>query len=95
ALDNWSANARGSFFRAQELSLLPPGDPPGDLLGLLNVLNEVVAAGGQSVAAPGRVSVAVNRLDEIRRQEEALDRKINAERRRLRKLRSLSRSVVD
>ncbi|AMS43274.1 DUF3732 domain-containing protein [Aminobacter aminovorans] len=95
ALDNWSANARGSFFRAQELSLLPPGDPPGDLLGLLNVLKEVVAAGGQSVAAPGRVSVAVNRLDEIRRQEEALDKKINAERRRLRKLRSLSRSVVD
>jgi hypothetical protein len=95
ALDNWSANARGSFFRAQELSLLPPGDPPGDLLGLLNVLKEVVAAGGQSVAAPGRVSVAVNRLDEIRRQEEFVDKKINAERRRLRKLRSLSRSVVD
>lgn len=95
AMDNWSANARGSFFRAQELSLLPPGDPPGDLLGLLNVLKEVVAAGGLSVAAPGRVSVAVNRLDEIRRQEEALDKKINTERRRLRKLRSLSRSVVD
>ncbi|TPL21645.1 DUF3732 domain-containing protein [Mesorhizobium sp. B2-4-10] len=95
ALDNWSANARGSFFRAQELSLLPPGDPPGDLVGLLNILKEVVVAGGQSVAAPGRVSVAVNRLDEIRRQEEALDKKINAERRRLRKLRSLSRSVVD
>ncbi len=95
ALDNWSANARGSFFRAQELSLLPPGEPPSDLLGLLNVLRNVVAAGGQSVAAPGRVSVAVNRLDEIRRQEEAVDKKITAERRRLRRLRSLSRSVVD
>ncbi|NDW07468.1 DUF3732 domain-containing protein [Jiella pacifica] len=95
SLDNWSANARGSFFRAQELSLLPPGDPPGDLLGLLKVLRDVVAAGGQSVAAPGRISVAVNRLDEIRRREEALDKKINGERRRLRKLRSLSRSVVD
>lgn len=95
AIDNWSANARGAFFRAQELSLLPPGDPPGDLLGLLTVLRDVVAAGGQSVAAPGRVSVAVNRLDDIRRQEEVLDKTINAERRRLRKLRSLSRSVVD
>lgn len=25
AIDNWSANARGAFFRAQELSLLPAG----------------------------------------------------------------------
>ena len=95
ALDNWSANARGSFFRAQELGLLPAGDPPGDLQGLLKVLKEVVAAGGQSVPASGRVSAAVTRLDTIRRQEEALDKKISADRRRLRKLRSLSRSVVD
>lgn len=63
AVDNWSANARGAFFRAQELSLLPPGDPPSDLMGLLTILRVVVAAGGQSVAAPGRVSVAVNRLE--------------------------------
>lgn len=59
AIDNWSANARGAFFRAQELSLVPPGEPPGDLRGLLSVLAEVVAAGGQSVAAPGRVTAAV------------------------------------
>ena len=95
AIDNWSANARGAFFRAQELSLVPPGEPPGDLRGLLSVLAEVVAAGGQSVAAPGRVTAAVTRLDDIRRQEQALDQKIGAERRRLRKLRSLSRAVVD
>lgn len=95
AIDNWSANARGAFFRAQELSLLPAGDPPGDLRGLLAVLSDVVAAGGQSVATPGRVSTAVTRLDEIRRQEQLLDQQMNAERRRLRKLRSLSRSVVD
>ena len=37
----------------------------------------------------------MTRLDDIRRQEQALDQKIGAERRRLRKLRSLSRAVVD
>ena len=95
AIDNWSANARGAFFRAQELSLLPAGDPPGDLRGLITVLQEVVDAGGLSVATPGRVSVAVTRLENIRRQEQDLDNRLNAERRRLRKLRSLSRSVYE
>lgn len=39
--------------------------------------------------------MAVKRLDEIRHQEQVLDQRLNAERRRLRKLRSLSRSVID
>lgn len=95
AIDNWSANARGAFFRAQELSLLPTGDAPTDPRGLISILRQVVVAGGQTVGAPGRVSEAVTRLEDIRRREQALDQKLGAERRRLRKLKSLSRSVFD
>ncbi|MGO6996900.1 DUF3732 domain-containing protein [Rhizobium leguminosarum] len=95
AIDNWRATAQGAFFRAQELSLLPAGEPPGNLTALIELLQNVVRAGGRTVATAGRVTAAVTRLDEIRNREEALDAKISADRRRLRKLRSLSRSVGD
>lgn len=95
AIDNWRSTAHGAFFRAQELSLLPPGEPPDSLPILIGVLKEMVRAGGRTVAAAGRVTAAVNRLEEIRRREQSLDTKIATDRRRLRKLRSLSRSVYD
>ncbi len=95
AIDNWRATAHGAFFRAQELSLLPPGEPPDSLPALIGLLKEMVRAGGRTVAVAGRVTAAVNRLEEIRNREQALDAKIATDRRRLRKLRSLSRSVHD
>jgi len=95
AIDNWKANARGAFFRAQELSLLPPGDPPENPQLLIKMLQQMVQAGGRTVATTGRVSAAVQRLEDIREREQALDSKIGADRRRLRKLRSLSQSVYD
>lgn len=95
AIERWSANARGAFYKAQELSLLPAGDAPDDLRGLITLLSQVVRAGGQTIDTAGRVGVAVTRLEEIRRQEELLDKKLGSERRRLRKLKSLSRSISD
>ncbi|UPJ47338.1 DUF3732 domain-containing protein [Bradyrhizobium sp. 200] len=95
AIDNWKANARGAFYRAQELSLLPPGEPPESPQLLIGLLQKVVDAGGRTIATAGRVTAAVERLEDIRRREENLDAKISADRRRLRKLKSLARSVFD
>ncbi|MEH2469200.1 hypothetical protein V1281_001546 [Nitrobacteraceae bacterium AZCC 2161] len=95
AIDNWKANARGAFYRAQELSLLPEGEPPENLQLLIGLLQKVVDAGGRTIATAGRITAAVDRLDEIRRREQALDAAIGKDRRRLRKLKSLARSVFD
>ncbi|NWJ22654.1 DUF3732 domain-containing protein [Rhizobium sp. RM] len=95
AIDNWRATAHGAFFRAQELSLLPSGEPPANLPALMTLLENVVNAGGRTIATAGRITAAVARLDDIRSREQTLDTKIGADRRRLRKLRSLSRSVGD
>ena len=94
-IENWRANATGAYFRAQELSLLPPGDPPAELRNIFEVLREVVVAGGAPVRGTGRVSATVTRLEDIRQQEQALDTAIAAARRRLRRLKSLRTTVID
>ncbi|MEJ1117079.1 DUF3732 domain-containing protein [Phyllobacterium sp. CCNWLW109] len=94
-IESWRANATGAFFRAQELSLLPPGDPPTDLREILEILQKMVGNAGAVVPSPGRVAVSVERLEEIRSQEKALDSTISSQRRRLRRLKSLRRSVTD
>ena len=95
AIDNWRATAQGAFFRAQELSLLPDGEPPSSLNALINLLREVVKGRGRSVASAGRVTAAVTRLEGIVRKEQELDAQISDDRRRLRKLRSLAGTVND
>lgn len=94
-IENWRANATGAFYRAQELSLLPPGEPPRDLREIINVLNRVVIASGRPVTGTDRTSAAVNRLEAIRQQEQMLDSTISAARRRLRRLKSLRATVLD
>jgi hypothetical protein len=94
-IETWRANATGAYYRAQELSLLPPGDPPEDLRDVIGVLQQVVKAGGRLVRGEGRVSTTVERLESIRREEQALDAAISAARRRLRRLKSLRRTVFD
>lgn len=94
-IENWRANATGAFYRAQELNLLPAGEPPESLRTLINVLQQVVNSGGRTVAAPDRVSTSVQRLENIRKQEQELDTAISTQRRRLRRLKSLRRSVLD
>ncbi|MGO7956425.1 DUF3732 domain-containing protein [Rhizobium leguminosarum] len=94
-IENWRANATGAFFRAQELSLLPAGDPPTDLKEIVEILKKVVGNAGAIVPASGRVSASVERLENIRSQEKALDAAISSQRRRLRRLKSLRRSVSD
>lgn len=94
-IENWRASATGAYFRAQELSLLPPGDPPAELRDIFSVLREVVVAGGLPVRGSGRVSATVTRLEEIRQQEQTLDTAIATARRRLRRLKSLRTTVVE
>lgn len=95
AIDRWKANAQGAFYRAQELSLLPSGEPPENSQALIGILRQVVDAGGAAVATDGRTTAAVDRLQAIRLQEVALDASISDRKRRLRRLRSLARSVQD
>jgi len=95
AIDRWKANAQGAFYRAQELSLLPSGEPPENPQTLIGILRKVVDAGGAAVATDGRTTAAVDRLHAIRLKEVALDASISDQRRRLRRLRSLARSVQD
>jgi hypothetical protein len=94
-LENWRSSANGAFFRAQELSLIPAGDPPADLSELIGILRRVVAAGGRTVNAPGRVSATVQRLELLKQNEQSLDKQIQDQKRRLRRLRGLRRSVSD
>ncbi|WCP15774.1 hypothetical protein sphantq_04259 [Sphingobium sp. AntQ-1] len=94
-LQNWQSNAVGAFYLAQELNLLPAGGVPDDLRSLIALLQSVVDAGGTTVAASGRVSVSVERLEDIRRREQVLDAEIAANKRRMRRLKSLRRSVSD
>ncbi|MCP3469322.1 DUF3732 domain-containing protein [Bradyrhizobium sp. CCGUVB1N3] len=94
-IENWRANATGAYFRAQELSLLPPGDPPAELRDIIKALQAVVEANGTPVRGSGRISASVTRLEEIRQQEQALDSAIAAARRRLRRLKSLRSTVMD
>lgn len=95
AIDRWKANAQGAFYRAQELSLLPAGEPPENSQMLIGVLRRVVDAGGVAIATEGRTTAAVDRLQAIRLQEATLDTSISDRKRRLRRLRSLARSVRD
>lgn len=95
AIDRWKANAQGSFYRAQELSLLPAGDPPENSQELIGILHRVIDAGGIVIATEGRTTAAVDRLQAIRQQEAILDASISDGKRRLRRLRSLARSVRD
>lgn len=95
AIDRWKANAQGAFYRAQELSLLPAGEPPENSHALIGLLRQVVDAGGVAIATEGRTTAAVDRLQTIRQQEAVLDASIADRKRRLRRLRSLARSVRD
>jgi hypothetical protein len=94
-IENWRASVIGAFYRAQELALLPPGEPPGDLRSIIDLLQNVVFESGRTVPVLGRVSKSVDRLEEIRRREQELDARIGSQRRRLRRLRSLRHSVSD
>jgi len=94
-LDAWQSNATGNFYRAQELSLIPPGEAPSALADLISMLRTVVEAGGRSVEAPGRISIAVQRLETLKAQEQRLDREIADGKRRLRRLKALRNSVGD
>lgn len=95
AIDRWKASARGAFFRAQELSLLPPGEPPESTEKLIDILRQMVSAAGVVISTSGRTSTAVDRLGEIKRQEDSLTKSIASRKRKLGRLRSLSRSVRD
>ncbi|WP_422384571.1 DUF3732 domain-containing protein [Roseibium album] len=95
ALERWRGNATVAFYHAQELSLLPSGPLPESLDEVIDILKEVVAGGGETVATSGRVSVAVDRLQELREREREFDRSISDGKRRLRRLRSLRSSVAD
>lgn len=95
SLERWRANATGAFYRAQELGLLPPGDLPANLEGIIDILRKVVQAGGLTVASTGRITAAVDRLESLRRQERDLDRLIADKKRRLKRLKSLRGSVSD
>lgn len=94
-VERWQATARGTFFQAQELGLLPLGELPGNHEAIIDTLRKVVEAGGRTVATPGRVSAAVTRLENLRIEERELDREIAQTKRRLRRLRSLRGSVSD
>ncbi len=95
SLERWRANATGAYYRAQELGLLPTGDLPANLQGIIDILRRVVEAGGQTVTSTGRISAAVERLEAMRSMERDLDRLIADKKRRLRRLKSLRSTVSD
>jgi hypothetical protein len=95
ALETWRANATGSYFRAQELGLLPPGDPPKLLSALIDMLRRAVSGDAQVRGLGDRTTAAVRRLQEIQREEQRVTRRIADQKRRMKRLRSLRYSVSD
>jgi hypothetical protein len=91
----WRTGAIGAFYRAQDLQLLPPGEPPADLKEVIGILQNVVESGGITIPNSDRNLVSVQRLEEIRKREQELDIQISGARRKLRSLKSLRSSVSD
>lgn len=94
-IETWRANANGTFLRAQELGLLPEGEPPTSLPLLLSVLRELTGPGRLVSSASGRVSAATGRLEALSAQERTIASRMAERRRRLRRLRGLRRSARD
>lgn len=93
SLETWRANAVGAFYRAQELGLLMPGEPPSGLRQLLSQLQRMVDSGNAPRAEAGRISTATQRLESLRSEEQAVSRSVSDARRRLKRLRSLKGSA--
>ena len=93
-IDTWRANANGTFLRAQELGLLPEGEPPTSLPRLMAALRDLTRPDTAS-GVVGRVSAATARLEELSARERAIASRIADRRRRLRRLRGLRRSARD
>ncbi|WP_046144293.1 DUF3732 domain-containing protein, partial [Devosia soli] len=92
-LETWRANATGAFFRAQELGLIPAGEPPSSLGSLLERLQAMVTAAGVGSGAAGRTTTATRRLETLREQEQTASKALSDSRRRLKRLRSLHSSA--
>lgn len=92
-LETWRANANGTFLRAQELGLLPEGEPPTSLNRLLATLRRLTVPGRAFPGASGRVSAATGRLEALSAQERTVASRMAERRRRLRRLMGLRRSA--
>lgn len=94
-LNTWRANANGTFLRAQELGLLPEGEPPSSLPRLLTMLRDLTNASRNGDRVTGRVSAATTRLEALSAQERLVTSRMAERRRRLRRLLGLRRSARD
>lgn len=93
AIEVWNATVMASYSRAVELALLPPDNPPANTAEGVDRLRGMLRSTPRSLPGGDLTAGAVNRLQRARDDEQSLDRDVSDQRRRLRRLRTLSGSL--
>ncbi|NUB04682.1 DUF3732 domain-containing protein [Azospirillum sp. Vi22] len=94
-VETFHSQAVGAYMRAQELNLLPAGEPPSTTERITRALANLVRDPSRLMNRPDRdtTSPAVQRLEDLRLREEDLDALLGDAKRRLGRLKALDNSV--
>jgi DNA repair exonuclease SbcCD ATPase subunit len=97
SIETWRSQISGSYLRAQELNLLPPGELPGSTTACVAALRQLATRSQQAVlrSPTSTTQEAVGRLEKFRSQEEALDRQLGDARRQLRQIKALDSTIAE
>jgi len=96
AIEIFRAQGIGSYQRAQELNLLPQGDPPTSIGAIIEALRGVVRSPRRVLEeADAQTTIpAVRRIEDLRRREEELDAELADAKRSLVLIAELDESVA-
>jgi DNA repair exonuclease SbcCD ATPase subunit len=97
AIDTWRSQVIGLFLRAQELNLLPDGDPPGAIGPALLALRRLAEKPPEFVdrTPTERTRAALARLYQLRQEGEGLDRELGDAKRQLQRIQRLNSAVAE
>jgi hypothetical protein len=97
SIDTWRAEVMAYYLRAQELNLLADGNPPTRIEVAISLLQELVNAPRKHLDRPPmpRTTAAVQRLEQLRNEEEGYDRKLGDARRQLARVRALKNTISE
>src|ERR1035437_9280167 len=97
AINTWTSQVIGSYMRAQELNLLPEGDPPTSIELALEALRRLAALPPRYLerTPTERTKAAVGRLEQYRREGDALNRELGDAKGQLQRLQTLNSTVSE
>lgn len=97
AINTWRSQVIGSYLRAQELNLLPEGDPPRSIEPALEALRRLAALPPRYLERipTERTKAAVERREQYRREGDVFNHELGDSRRQLQRLQTLNSTVSD